>query len=83
MKKYLLTLILGTNLLFGAVDINTANAKELASLKGIGEKKAARIIAYRKTKCFKNVKELKKVKGIKKKVLKKNKGNLTASACKK
>ena len=80
--KILIILVLGAHLLFSAVDINTADAKELATLKGIGNKKAARIIAYRKTKCFKNVKELKKVKGIKKKTLKKNKGNLTASACK-
>ncbi|MBU0719756.1 helix-hairpin-helix domain-containing protein [bacterium] len=72
----------GISMLFGAVDINTADMTELATLKGIGNKKAAKIIKYRETHCFKNVEELAKVKGIKKKVLKKNKGNLTASECK-
>jgi len=73
-------------LLFGVVDINTASKEELSSLKGIGDKKATKIIAYRKTKCFESVKELKKVKGMKKKdlkkILKKNKDNITASECK-
>ena len=80
--QILIMLLLGASLLFSAVDINTADAKELATLKGIGAKKAARIIKYRKKHCFENVKELKKVKGIKKKTLKKNRGNLTASECK-
>ena len=81
--KILTLLLFLTTLLLSAVDINTANVTELASLKKIGNKKAARIIAYRETKCFKSVDELRKVKGIKKKTLKKNKGNITASACKK
>ena len=80
--KILLMLSLFINLLFAAVDINTASAVELASLKKIGMKKAARIIAYRKKHCFKNLQELRKVKGIKKKTLKKNKGNITVSECK-
>jgi len=80
--KILIALSLATSLLFSAVDINTANAEELATLKKIGLKKAAKIIEYRKTKCFENIKELTKVKGIKKKILKKNKGNITASECK-
>jgi len=80
--KFLVIIALGVSLLFGAVDINTADAKELATLKGIGMKKAAKIIKYREKHCFKSVKELKKVKGIKKKILKKNKGNISASECK-
>ena len=79
--KVLVILMLGMTLLFSAVDINTASAKELATLKGIGMKKAARIIKYRKKHCFKTVKELKKVKGIKKKTLRKNKGNIRVSKC--
>jgi len=79
--KTLVILMLGMTLLFGAVDINTASAKELATLKGIGMKKAARIIKYRKKHCFKTVKELRKVKGIKKKTLRKNKGNIRVSRC--
>ena len=79
--KFLIMIALGASLLFSAVDINTANAKELATLKGIGEKKAARIIEYRKKNCFKSIDELRKVKGIKKKTLKKNKDKITASKC--
>ena len=82
--KLLSLIILLSSLLFAAVDINTATLKELVTLKKIGPKKAARIIEYReKHGCFKNIKELKKVKGIKKKTLKKNKGNIIVSECKK
>jgi len=83
----ILTLILFlTTLLFSAVDINSATAEELASLKGIGMKKAQKIIKYRKKHCFKNIKELKRVKGIKKKqakkIIKRNKGNISLGECK-
>lgn len=85
MKLLLLFTLLST-LLFGVVDINKANQDELASLKGIGPKKAAKIVEYRKSHCFENLKELQKVKGIKKKdvkkILKKNKENIVASECK-
>ena len=85
MKILTLILLLST-LLFSAVDINSATAEELASLKGIGMKKAVKIIKYRKKHCFKKLKELKKVKGIKKKqvkkIIKKNKGNISLGECK-
>ncbi len=81
--KLLVILALGVSLLFGAVDINTAGKKELMSLKGVGDKKAAAIIDYRKGKCFKNVHALANVKGIGPKFLEKNKKNLKASKCKK
>jgi competence protein ComEA len=74
---------LGLSFLFGAVDINTASKKELSGLNGIGATKADAIIAYRNTNCFKNVKELAKVKGIGSKTVEKNMSNLTASSCKK
>ena len=84
--KILSLIILLTTLLFSAVDINTATSEELASLKGIGMKKAAKIIKYREKHCFKTLKELKKVKGIKKKqakkIIKKNKGNISLGECK-
>lgn len=80
--KILTVIALTANLLFGAVDINTATIEELVTLEGIGNKKATKIIQYRETKCFENVDELAEVKGIKKKVVKKNKDNLTASKCK-
>jgi len=76
-------LLVAFSLLFGSVDINNANVKELSSLHGVGAKKAKAIVAYRKGHCFKNVNEIVKVKGIGKKFLKKNRKNLSAGACKK
>ncbi|WP_304544920.1 ComEA family DNA-binding protein [Sulfurimonas microaerophilic] len=82
--KFFLLLSLLTSLLFAVVDINTATVEELASLKDIGTKKAKKIIKYREEHgCFKDLKEFKKVKGIKKKTIKKNKGNIVVSECKK
>ncbi len=47
------------------VNLNTANVKQLSSLKGIGVKKAEAIIAYRKQKGnFKSLNDLQGVKGI-------------------
>ena len=49
----------------GVVDLNNANLNQLASLKGVGVKKAKAIIAYRKSSGrFDSVKSLQKVKGI-------------------
>jgi len=83
--KILVMMVLLASMLFSAVDLNNATAKELASLKGIGDKKAAKIIKYRKKHCFKSLKELKKVKGINKKaakkIIKKNKGNISLGEC--
>ena len=83
--KILLSFFLFTTFLFASVDLNNASAEELATLKKIGMKKAAKIIAYRKDHCFKDVKELKKVKGISKrkakKIIKKNRGNISIGAC--
>lgn len=81
--KLFMMIVLGISLLFGSVDINTASKKELSDLNGIGATKADAIIAYRDTNCFKNVKELAKVKGIGKKTVEKNMSNLSASPCKK
>jgi competence protein ComEA len=52
------------------VDVNTADAKTLTTLKGIGAKKAQAIIKYReKNGNFKSVQELASVKGIGQKAL--------------
>jgi len=69
MKKTLLTLLALAVSAF-ALDINTASAEEFVKVKGIGEKKAERIISYRKEHGnFKNVDELKNVKGIGEKIV--------------
>ena len=81
MKKLLMLLIL-TVLASAAVDINNASLKELTTLKGIGKKKAEAIMVYRKTYCFKSGDELIKVKGIGKKLLQKNKKEITVGKCK-
>jgi len=48
-----------------AIDVNTASAKELAQLPGIGDKIAAEIVEYRtKSGPFKKPEDLLKVKGI-------------------
>jgi len=80
--KIIALLLLGLSFLLASVDINHADAKELTTLKGVGTKKAQAIVTYRKEhKCFKNVDELVKVKGISIKTLEKNKANLTATKC--
>ena len=49
----------------GKVNLNTADVRQLSSLKGIGEKKAEAIIAYRKQKGrFRSVRDLQGIKGI-------------------
>jgi len=64
------------------ININTANAKELESLKGIGPTKASAIVQYREENGpFKSLDDLAKVPGIKSKTLDKllanNKNRLT------
>ncbi|OIP53092.1 MAG: DNA-binding protein [Helicobacteraceae bacterium CG2_30_36_10] len=81
MKLFALVLFCAS-LLFGAVDINTADKKELMTLNGLGDKKADTILEYRATNCFEDVNALAKVKGIGPKFLEKNRDNLTASKCK-
>jgi len=82
MMKILAMLVLGMSLVFGAVDINSADKQELMTLKGVGEKKADAILEYRKANCFENVEALTKVKGFGSKFVENNKENLTAGKCK-
>lgn len=65
----------------GVVNLNTADVKQLSSLKGIGVKKSEAIIAYRKKSgAFHSVNDLKGVKGISDKfiqrLMKNNKGRV-------
>jgi competence protein ComEA len=58
-------LALCANLLFAIVNINSADAKELATLKGIGAAKAEAIIEWRNANgAFKSIDELTQVKGV-------------------
>jgi competence protein ComEA len=60
------------------VNVNTATVEELQAVKGIGEKIAAAIVAYRKEHGpFKSLDELVHVKGIGEKTLEKIRGHLT------
>lgn len=63
---------------YSSVNINSATEKEIVlSLKGIGKKKAKAIINYRKKNGqFKTVEDLIKVKGIGKKLIKKNQSRI-------
>lgn len=82
MKKAFLTILLMLFLAtsaFAKVNINTADAKELATLPGIGPAKAEAIVKYRKDNGkFKDVNELKEVKGIGDKMIEKIKPEVTA-----
>ncbi len=65
----------------GPIDINMADAAALQTLPGIGETKAAAIIAHRDANGpFATVDDLKNVKGIGEKTLEKLKAQITAGA---
>lgn len=82
--RWFLSLALSFVFLFAGVDINSANEKELATLKGVGAAKAKDIVAYRKANgCFKSINELALVKGIGEKTVANNKDTLTLGVCKK
>ena len=81
MKKLYLTLILVlffATAAFAKVNINTANADEVATLNGIGKAKAEAIVAYRTANGnFTTVDDLTKVKGIGDKIIEKIKPEVT------
>ena len=63
------------------IDINTADAKTLEALDGIGAAKAAAIVEYRsKNGPFKNVADLEKVPGIGEATVAKNRDNVVLGA---
>ncbi len=69
MKKTLLALLALAVSAF-ALDINTASAEEFVKVKGIGTKKAERIVSYRTEHGkFNSIDELKNVKGIGEKIV--------------
>lgn len=82
--KLLSLLLLGISLCFGSIDINKADKTELMKISGVGAVKADAIVAYRaKHNCFKNLEEIKEVKGFGDKFLENNKGKIIAGECKK
>ena len=50
--------------LFAGVNLNTATAEELESLKGIGPSTAAKIIEYRNEHKFNSIEDIMNVKGV-------------------
>lgn len=81
--KILKTLLAGlllasSSLTWAAVDLNSADAKTLEGLNGVGPAKAAAIVEFRaKNGPFKSVEDLEKVPGIGEATVKKNRDNLT------
>jgi competence protein ComEA len=76
MKKLLIVLLMLSTYVFAAINVQTASKEELMSIAGIGEKKAAAIIKYRKTHKVKSADDLKGVKGIGENIIKNIKGNV-------
>lgn len=84
MRRILLSLLVAMFMAGGmawagnAVNINSASAKELQKIDGIGAKTAAKIVAYRgEHGAFKDVEGLLKIKGFGKKKLEKVGDELT------
>ncbi|MDR1007201.1 MAG: helix-hairpin-helix domain-containing protein [Campylobacteraceae bacterium] len=70
MRRVLLLLVFLVVSLFAKIDINSADAETLASIKGVGEKKAESIVEYReKNGKFTTIDDVIKVKGIGDKLL--------------
>lgn len=64
----------------GKININTASQKELTQLSGIGESRAAAIIAYRSAHgSFQSIEQIKKVDGIKDGLFEKIKEEITVN----
>ena len=62
--------------LFAGVNLNTATAEELESLKGIGPSTAAKIIEYRNEHKFNSIEDIMNVKGVGEKTFLKIKDDL-------
>lgn len=64
--------------LLGKIDLNIADAEELMRLEGIGEKRAADIVAYREEKGgFRKIEEIMEVPGIGEKVFEQLREDIT------
>jgi len=73
----LFVLTAGGVLAQGKVDVNSADVKELMSLRGVGESRAKSIVTYRQTNGpFQSLDDLKKVPGIGDKIIQDNRSNI-------
>ncbi len=68
--------VLAASVQLMAVNLNTASAQELQSIKGVGPSTAAKIIEYRKNNPFDTIDEVMNVKGIGEKKFAKIKNDL-------
>lgn len=77
-KSLILSTLFMSQALWAAVNINTANAEEIAAeLKGIGLSKATAIVEYRKANGpFKTIEQLTEVKGIGLKTVEQNRQDI-------
>ena len=73
---WLLALALSAQLL-ATVNLNSASTEELATLPGIGQATAEKIVAYREKHGFKDTRELMNIKGIGEKKYQKIKDDLS------
>jgi len=80
MKKILFFMVLSVSFLF-SINVQTASKDELMCIKGIGEKKAAAIMKYRKTTKLKSADDLINIKGFGKAMIKNVKSNTKSVAC--
>lgn len=64
MKKIVALLALCVSFVFASINLQTASKDELMSIKGIGEKKADKILEYRKTNKINSPEDLKNIKGF-------------------
>jgi competence protein ComEA len=85
MRKLLLILLacfaFSTSVFAGPVNLNTATAGELETLKGVGPVKAKAIVDYRaKNGSFKSVDDLERVSGFGKKTVDSLRADLTVNA---
>lgn len=79
-KSQSINMTTGSTAQVTVIDINTANAQQLASLTNIGLKKAEQIIAYREANgLFVSIDDLSKVKGIGLKTIEKNRKRLVVA----
>ena len=80
MKKFLVILALTASFL-AAINVQKASKDELMCIKGIGEKKAAAIIKYRKSNKLKSAKDLLDIKGFGDALVKNVQKDLKSVAC--